>query len=120
MKNETIKEILEGQYLKKEYINDNTLLLYKEEDGYLRIKTLFVREESLTTIEQDILISIPLNQSSAYEVQVNENGVAIFYEKNLISVYDAIRKEKIMNSDLLSYSYEEIFQKESRLLKKIS
>lgn len=112
-----LKEILEGEYLRKEYINDNTLLLYKEEDEYIKVRTLYVEKGPLATIQEHCIEAIPLKDSPAYEIQANEKGVAIFWNQRLISLYDAVHNCDI-EYDVLSSMYSNMFKTDNKLLKK--
>jgi len=112
-----LKEVLEGEYIRKEYINDNTLLVCKEEENFLKIGVFYAETRPLTVIPYHPIISIPLKDSSAYELKVNENGVAIFWNQRLISLYDAVHNCDI-EYDILSSMYSNMFKTDNKLLKK--
>lgn len=117
MARQNLKDILEKEYLRREYINDNALLLVYEEkhpfedEQCICVSVMCVKDYGFNDIARNIVIVIPKKDFLKYEIKTNESGIAIFNQGRLMTLYDAQRNERIAY-DFVHCVYERIFADE--------
>jgi len=114
---DNIREELETKYLKKELVNDNTLLLYEEVEDKVLVKMRFIKNNKINEYYVARLTKEEFFLGDSIRFNEDNTALAVFKRKKdkdiLINFYD-LEDHETVNADFLDCAYNLKFNNKVR------